>query len=80
MSISIREDLAKLSIIAVEVGNDDRGIQHGNFLKNLAYAWHIADPGNKRMMRDFWNRVCLKYKLFEEYAEAIKKEMPGYLQ
>ncbi len=72
----MREDNARLSIIAVEVGNSN----HGGFLTHLAAAWSSADRDNKNLMREFWQAICIKYNLYEKYANAIKTELPGYME
>ena len=67
---------ALLQIIAVEVSNSN----HGDFLKNIATAWQRASPQNKKILMPTWLILIEKYKLDTEYAEAIEKEMPSYLE
>ena len=67
---------AILQIIAVEVSISN----HGDFLKNIAMAWQRASPENKGILRPAWLVLIDKYKLEAEYAEAIERELPGYLE
>ena len=67
---------AILQIIAVEVSNSN----HGDFLKNIATAWQRAEPENKRILRPTWLVLIEKYRFDTEYAEAIERELPSYLE
>ena len=72
----MRRGDAILQIIAVEVSNSNLG----DFLKNIAAAWQRAEPENKRILRPTWLVLIEKYKLDTEYAEAIERELPSYLE
>ncbi len=72
----MRKADAILMIIAVEVSNSN----HGDFLKNIAAAWQRAEPDNRRILRPTWLVLIEKYKLDTEYAEAIERELPSYLE
>jgi len=67
---------AILSIVAVEVGNSN----HGGFLKHMAAAWQNADRQNKRIIKPAWLVIVDRYKLEEEYSEAIKEHLPEYME
>ncbi len=66
---------AILQIIAVEVSKS----KHGDFLKHIAAAWQTADIRNKPILRPAWLMLIEKYKFDTEFAEAIERELPGYL-
>jgi len=65
---------AILSIVAVEVGSSN----HGSFLKHMAAAWQSADRQNKPIIKPAWLVIVDRYKLEEEYSEAIKEHLHEY--
>jgi len=62
---------AILTIIAVEVENSN----HGDFLKTLAKAWQLADRDNRPLIKPAWVVIADKYKLADEYADAIEEHL-----
>jgi len=60
-----------MNIIAVEVSNSN----HGDFLKSFADAWQRADPQNRLVLSPAWSMLIIKYRLREEYATIIEREL-----
>ena len=76
-NIRIREkEAAKAEIISVEVCHSN----HGDFLKSVAHVFHKADRENKEIIRDAWYKLIKKYRLEEEYKQAIEEHLPEYLE
>ena len=43
--------------------------RRGDFLKSFANAWLRADPWNKRILREAWERLIEKYELVRDLEE-----------
>lgn len=71
-----KRDEIEATIIAVEIGRSN----HGDFLKHIFAAWYSADKRNKVMMRPLVLALMVRYKLREEYAQAIKEQYNEYLE
>jgi len=67
-------DYVELQIIAVEIANSN----HGDFLKNMANAWLMAEPSNRIIIEKAWSDLINKYDLAKEYAEKIKEHYSEY--
>ena len=57
-----QKEVIRLTEIAVEVYNSDRGV----FLKGMAHAWIWADSSDRRILRPAWLAIVTKYSLAEE--------------
>lgn len=59
-------EFKRLDGIAVFVVNSAYGV----FLKRMASAWLHADPWNKRILRQAWERLVKKYDIAGEYERS----------
>lgn len=55
-------EVKRLVEIACDVYNSDRS----DFLRTLADAWLKADKSNKRILREAWAAIVIKYDLAKE--------------
>ena len=55
------EYVTRLNAIAIDAAGSKRSL----FLRSLANAWLYADPENKRILRQAWAKVIIKYGLGE---------------
>ena len=56
-------DVEHLNAVASYVADSD----HGDFLRDLADAWLLADPSDKRILFSAWAAIVSKYDLDKEF-------------